>query len=139
MQRRRVVGAVAILFGSAAMATQAFAAGRCQLMVISRPAGATVHIDGEERGKTPLTLTDLKVGFHDIKVVLDDHRVWTKRIRFRPGGNTVEAKLQKKGAPAPTPAPKPEADGDDVPAPPEAGDEAPDRGSKAAKEKDAML
>ena len=135
MQRWRVVGAVAIFCGAAAMSTQAFAAGPCQLMVISRPAGATVHIDGEERGKTPLMLMDMKIGNHDIKVVLDDHRLWTKRIRFRPGGNTVEAKLEKKGVQAPAP----KAGGDDVPAPPEAGHEAPDPDSKAAEEKDKKV
>jgi DnaJ-class molecular chaperone len=75
-------------------------------MIMSRPKGATVFIDDKERGKTPLMLADIKVGFHDIKVTLDDHRIWRKRKRFRPGGNTVEAKLEEKVAAVPATAGK---------------------------------
>ncbi|MHC4249144.1 MAG: PEGA domain-containing protein [Planctomycetota bacterium] len=130
MQRKHLVRAVAALLGAAVMAAPASAAGPCQLMVVSRPAGATVHIDGEERGKTPLMLPGLKIGFHDIKVVLDGHVTWAKRMRLRPGGNTADAKLAKKGAPAPA-GPK-ERDKDGA-APPKAGGAPPDPAAKAAK------
>lgn len=130
MRRRDVVRAVVALFGAAAISARASAAGRCQLMAVSRPVGATVHIDGGERGKTPLMLTGLKVGYHDIKIVLDDHRVWTKRIRFRPGGNTVDAKLEKKGAPAPA---TPRKRGREGAAPPKADGVAPGPVAKVAK------
>ena len=36
------------------------------LQVMSEPAGARVLVDGEERGTTPLTLTDVTAGRHDV-------------------------------------------------------------------------
>ncbi len=101
MWHRQATRAVAAFLGAAAVVSQARAAGPCQVMVMSRPAGAVVHVDGKERGKTPVMLPGLKLGYHEVKIVLDDHRTWAKRIRLRPGGNTVDAKLVKKGAPAP--------------------------------------
>jgi hypothetical protein len=102
-----------LLFAALAWPRAATAQGRCQLLVISRPGGATVSVGGEERGKSPLTLAGLKVGKADVKVVLEGYYVWTKRVQLRPGGNTVEAKLEKRKAPrAPSPpAPK---DGDEA-------------------------
>ncbi|MHC5058627.1 MAG: PEGA domain-containing protein [Planctomycetota bacterium] len=108
--------AVALLFTALACPRAATAQGRCQLLVISRPGGATVSVGGEERGKSPLTLAGLKVGKADVKVVLEGYYVWTKRVQLRPGGNTVEAKIEKRKAPRAVSPPAPKGGGEGAPA-----------------------
>jgi TonB family protein len=56
--------------------------------VDSVPAGATVLVDGQERGKTPTEIADLAVGSHGVRVQLSG---------YEPGSETVEL-----GADAPT-------------------------------------
>jgi hypothetical protein len=41
---------------------------RTRLVVVTAPVGATVLVDGTERGQTPLTLTDLSPGRHEVRV-----------------------------------------------------------------------
>ncbi|MHC4253571.1 MAG: tetratricopeptide repeat protein, partial [Planctomycetota bacterium] len=98
ISQRTIQLALSVLFAALALPRAATAEGRCQLLVISRPAGATVSVGDKERGKSPLTLAGLKVGKADVKVVLEGYYVWTKRVRLRPGGNIVEAKLEKRKA-----------------------------------------
>ena len=50
---------------------------RGSLIVYSRPAGASVFINGLPVGKTPLALTDQAVGSRSVRVVLDGHEVWS--------------------------------------------------------------
>ena len=69
--------------------------GPCELMVSSRPKGATVSVDGKERGRTPLIVKGLSVGEHTVRVVLEGHGLWVKTIRFRPGPRIVRAELEK--------------------------------------------
>jgi len=121
---RHILQVTALLLG---LAARAYAAGSCQVMVASRPKGATVYIDGKERGKTPLVLMDLKSGHHDIRVVLEGHKTWMKRARLRRGGNSIEAKLEEKGAPLPSGSKQPGKHGG---APSEPGDAQPDAGGE---------
>lgn len=75
-------------------------AGPCQLMMSSRPKGATVFVDGKERGQTPLVVKGLSTGSHTLRVVLAGHKLWMKTIRFRPGPRIVSAELEKAAGPA---------------------------------------
>ena len=63
MRQRHLGRAAAALLCAAVIAAQAHAAGPCQLMVMSRPAGAAVHIDGKERGRTPVAIMGMKIGY----------------------------------------------------------------------------
>ncbi|MHC5054046.1 MAG: PEGA domain-containing protein [Planctomycetota bacterium] len=103
-----VIAAVAFVLISAAPEATA---AQCQLMIASRPPGATVHVDGEERGKTPLVLSDLKPGSHTVMIALEGHLTSTKRIRLRPGAKTHFVEL-KANAPA-EPEPEESAPGPD--------------------------
>ena len=88
----------AVLVLSVALAWARVAAGEsgtCQLMVSSRPKGATVFVDGKERGRTPVAVGGLSSGQHRVRVVLDGHESWTKTVRLRPGARIVSAVLKK--------------------------------------------
>jgi hypothetical protein len=91
----------AAAFALLAVAREATA--RCQLMIASRPSGATVHVDGKERGKTPLVLADLKPGSHTVMITLDGHATSIKKIRLRPGAKTHFVILKANAAAAPEP------------------------------------
>ena len=100
-----------VLLGALAVAARTSAAGSCQVMVTSRPRGGKVFIDGKERGKTPLALMDLKTGFHDIRIVLEGHKAWGKRVKLVSGARTVDARLEEEGAPSPSGSKRPDKDG----------------------------
>jgi hypothetical protein len=70
-------------------------AGPCQIMVSSRPKGATVFVDGKERGRTPVTVAGLSTGRHRVQVVLKGYHSWVKTVRLRPGARIVSAVLKK--------------------------------------------
>jgi hypothetical protein len=57
------------------------------LRVTSDPEGAEVLIDGEERGKTPLELSGLRVGEHEVVVRTDKGSV-ANTVRIRPNETT---------------------------------------------------
>ena len=80
--------------------TAAAEAGPCELMVFSRPKGATVFVDGKERGQTPLRAPGLSSGQHRVRVVLDGYEGWSKTVRLRPGPRIVSADLKKAAEPA---------------------------------------
>jgi len=93
---------VAVCLGALAWARPgAGETGPCELMVSSRPKGATVSVDDKERGRTPLIVKGLSVGEHTVRVVLEGHSLWIKKIRFRPGPRIVRAELEKREEPAP--------------------------------------
>jgi len=48
--------------------------------VISEPSGATVSIDGDERGTTPLVVRDLSEGRHRVELSLAGHDSLTRQI-----------------------------------------------------------
>lgn len=55
------------------------------LSVQSRPEGARVYVDGEERGTTPVYVRDLGSGSHEVIIYLADHGAF-RQIVEGPGG-----------------------------------------------------
>ena len=47
-----------------------------KLAVKSEPAGATVYVDGDPKGVTPMTVADLDPGLHALRLVLPDYKEW---------------------------------------------------------------
>lgn len=52
------------------------------ITITSTPAGATVTVDGEELGVTPLT-AELVTGQHELEVKLAGHKVWQQNLRVQ--------------------------------------------------------
>ncbi len=49
----------------------------------SQPTGATVYLDGEEFGKTPLTDKPVPLGFHTVRLTVgDEYRDWEEVVEF---------------------------------------------------------
>jgi hypothetical protein len=66
------------------------------LMVDSRPAGASVYLDGKQVGTTPLLLDSLEAGEHAVRLELTGYRRWTSSVRVVAGDrNRVTASLEK--------------------------------------------
>ena len=55
------------------------------LFVDSHPQGATVVIDGKPMGKTPLRLSDVRIGTHVVRLELAKHRSWFSTARVVAG------------------------------------------------------
>jgi serine/threonine protein kinase len=65
------------------------------LEVISRPAGATVFIDGKPVGKTPLLLQSVEPGNHGIRLEQEGYRSWVTSVRITQGERSrVAASLE---------------------------------------------
>jgi hypothetical protein len=86
------------------------AAGR--IVVSSTPAKAAVTVNGEWRGRTPLTLDEQPFGTYEIRVVQEGYQVATERVVLsaaRPA-RTLAVNLERTAKPAPPrakPAPSP--------------------------------
>jgi hypothetical protein len=50
------------------------------LYVTSVPLGAVVTVDGQERGRTPVSLSPLAVGEKTVRVTLEDHAPWSRTV-----------------------------------------------------------
>jgi hypothetical protein len=59
--------------------------GPASIQVESRPAGASVYVDGRLVGSTPLQLRDVGAGVHAVSLELDGHRRWTSSVRVGAG------------------------------------------------------
>jgi len=87
---------------TAAAAPASEAAGRSarfegSLVVISRPPGAMVRLDGRAVGKTPLTLSAIGAGSHAVRIELDGYRPWSAAIQVVAGTqNRVTASLEQR-------------------------------------------
>ncbi len=55
------------------------------LYVDSRPQGANVLLDGRIVGKTPLRLSDVRIGTHVVRLELPEHRPWSSVARVTAG------------------------------------------------------
>jgi hypothetical protein len=96
------------------------------LTVTSDPSGASVTVDGQGYGRTPVTLRDLSPGPHQVVVSMSGRQTFSRSVELRAGGShdvvaTLEAEapvvVQKQPikapepspliSPAPTPAPTP--------------------------------
>ncbi len=66
------------------------------LVVESRPPGASVLVDGQHVGTTPLTLGDVRAGNHAIRIERDGYRIWTSGVNVAAGQqNRITASLEK--------------------------------------------
>lgn len=65
-----------------------------ELSVVSHPSGANVSVDGEVRGKTPLTLT-LPVGAHEVSIVRERYATITQPVDVP---NKLEVTLKRPTA-----------------------------------------
>jgi hypothetical protein len=55
------------------------------VFVDSRPRGATVFIDGKSVGVTPLSVPEIAIGSHVVRLELPDHRIWSSATRVVSG------------------------------------------------------
>ena len=68
------------------------------LFVDSRPTGASVFVDGELVGVTPLIVQELIVGSHEVRIVGDGYRPWLSTIQVEDGQRSrVAASLEPTG------------------------------------------
>jgi hypothetical protein len=70
--------------------------GPASLEVVSRPPGAQVILDGRPIGKTPMTIPDVSIGFHDIRLELSGFKEWSTTVGVKAGSATrVAASLEQ--------------------------------------------
>jgi hypothetical protein len=81
-------------------ATSAVETGR--LLVRSTPAGASVMIDGQSRGVTPLDLRDIATGVHTIEVSHPGHDTRRQRVTLseRRPARSIDVRLRPTSVPA---------------------------------------
>ena len=78
------------------------------LRVATDPAGATISVDGRERGAAPLEVEDLAPGEHAVVARAARHAPARERVVVEPGRTaSVELRLRAREAVAPRPAPAP--------------------------------
>jgi type II secretory pathway component PulL len=58
------------------------------VLVETRPAGATVSIDGRVVGKAPMRTSELSPGSHTVKLLLAGHKSVTTTVVVRAGQQT---------------------------------------------------
>ena len=81
---------------ASAPAASALELERVPLTVESRPAGASVFVDGTLIGRTPLTLGEVATGDHAVSLDLDGYRRWSSSVRVVAGErNRVTASLER--------------------------------------------
>jgi hypothetical protein len=67
------------------------------LSITSRPAGATVTLDGRVVGVTPLTLPEVAAGSHAVRLDLVGYRVWSASTQVTAGEQKkVNASLERR-------------------------------------------
>jgi hypothetical protein len=73
------------------------------LTIDSRPVGASVFVDGQPVGTTPVLLPDIQPGIHVVRLQLAAHQEWLSTVQVVPDDrNRVTAALEKdENAPGP--------------------------------------
>ena len=66
------------------------------LSVTSDPIGASILIDGELRGATPLFINDVSVGQHNVSVIKDGYEQWSGTVTISEGNETSIAPLLRR-------------------------------------------
>lgn len=70
-----------------------------QISISSSPSGASINLDGYDKGKTPATIQDVKAGSHTLALSLDGYEDYTKTIPVEAGKiTTIKATLTQKGS-----------------------------------------
>ena len=67
-------------------------------MVISQPSGATVYVNDDQVGRTPLTLASIPPGAYQVRVELEDHPAWSSSVRIEAGASEKLIAMIEKGA-----------------------------------------
>jgi hypothetical protein len=68
------------------------------VFVDSRPTGASVFVDGELVGVTPLLVSDVLVGSHGVRIVGDGYRSWFSTVLVEDGERSrIAASLEPRG------------------------------------------
>jgi hypothetical protein len=80
-----VVGRVPAPTGATGGGPAVAASGPGSLEVISRPAGAQVILDGRAVGRTPLSIADVAVGEHAIRLELPGFNRWSTTVDVKAG------------------------------------------------------
>lgn len=77
-----------------------------RIVVQSTPSGASVTVNGQWRGRTPLKLDDLRFGPYTIRIVQPGYTVVREEVRLSTGqpSRTMNVQLKKSGAAAPAAA-----------------------------------
>jgi hypothetical protein len=66
--------------------------------VTSEPSGATVYVDGQERGETPLVLEGVDPGLHQVGVRANGYALLVREVDTSDGSKgSVNARLKKEG------------------------------------------
>ena len=66
------------------------------IRVRSQPSHARVFIDGGDKGKTPVTIRRLKIGWHELGVIKKGYRIYVKDVYVERGERVyLEAELEK--------------------------------------------
>jgi hypothetical protein len=55
------------------------------LFVDSRPRGATVFVDGTSIGQTPVTVPNVAIGAHVVRIEMTGKKPWTSSTRVAAG------------------------------------------------------
>lgn len=67
------------------------------LVIVSRPPGASVRIDGHPVGTTPMTMSALSAGSHVVRLEREGYRTWSAAIQIVAGRqNRVSASLDRQ-------------------------------------------
>ena len=77
------------------------AVGRGRMVIRSTPADATVAVNGQARGKTPLTLRDLALGSYNIHVARDGFAAVDRRVQLTASRPSASLAVPLKKMPAP--------------------------------------
>jgi TonB family protein len=76
--------------------------------ILSTPAGASVSLDGQPAGVTPLAGLKLKPGKHRVELALEGHETWAGTVDVAAGDTgRVEVRLVARPATPPPPTPEP--------------------------------
>lgn len=75
-----------------------------QLSMQSRPAGASVTVDGRSQGVTPLVVEELAPGEHRVSLSLDKHEPWQQDVALA-AGEKKDLSITLQAIPEPTPIP----------------------------------
>lgn len=94
------VGAVSVGLMPAAAGAAAPARAAGSVFVESRPPAAQVFLDDERVGRTPVLLSDVAAGLHEIRIQRDGYRAWSTTTRVVASERTrVGASLDRTARP----------------------------------------
>ena len=94
------VGAVSVGLMPAAAGAAAPARAAGSVFVESRPPAAQVFLDDERVGRTPVLLSDVAAGLHEIRIQRDGYRAWSTTTRVVASERTrVRASLDRTARP----------------------------------------